>query len=315
MAFYIEAIKRSRIIAAILLLALLTSCAVVPTLPSVVQVPRQISEAPLFIEDRPVIAFVLGSGAARGFAHVGVLNTLEEHGIVADIVVGTSAGSVVGSLYCGGIRGQALVTAAHQLDIKQLTDWVVPNRGVVRGQRLQLYVNGLLNYRPIEALQTKFIAVATDLLDGDLVAFNQGDTGMATRASSAIPGLIQPVMINGREYVDGGLVSQVPVRVARQMGADVIIAVDVSKNPFKPEQLQSTFAVMQQAIIIMSHKLAETEVGEADILIRPDVGGIAVAEFELRDQAVAAGEAATLAVIPEIVQLIAEKSWQKRQPE
>lgn len=310
---FLESFKFSRIIEAILLLVLLTSCAVVPVLPPVTQLPRQLPELPMVIEARPVIAFVLGSGAARGFAHVGVLNALEEHGIVADIVVGTSAGSVVGSLYSGGIRGQTLVSAAHQLNIKKLTDWMVPNRGVVRGELLQRYVNDLLQDRPIEALPTKFIAVATDLLNGELVAFNYGDTGMAVRASSAIPGLIQPVMINGREYVDGGLVSQVSVRVARQLGADVIIAVDVSKNPFKPDQLNSTFAVMQQAIIIMSHKLAEAEVGEADILIRPEVGGIAVAEFELRNQAVAAGEAATLAVMDEIKAAIAAKAKSKIQ--
>ena len=252
-----------------------------------------------------MIAFVLGSGAARGFAHVGVLKVLEENGIQADIVVGTSAGSVVGALYAGGIRGQALVEAAHQLDIKKLTDWAVPNRGVLKGQRLQLYVNELLHYRTIETLQTRFVAVATDLSVGELVAFNYGDTGMAVRASSSIPGFVQPVVIGEREYVDGGLVSQVPVRVAREMGADVIIAVDVSRNHLLQEQLQSTFAVMRQAIIIMSRRIADAEVGEADIHIRPEVGDISNTEFELRDQVLAVGEAATLAVIDDIKQTIA----------
>jgi len=267
---------------------------------------------PIVIDDRPVVAFVLGSGAARGFAHVGVLNVLEAQGIEADIVVGTSAGSVVGALYAGGIRGSALSKAAQQLDINKLTDWMFPNRGVIRGQRLQLYVNELLQYLPIESLYTTFAAVVTNLADGELVAFNHGDTGMAVRDSSAIPGLIQPLAIDGQEYVDGGLVSQVPVRIARQLGADVVIAVDVSKN-LKPDQLLSTFEVMQQAILIMAHKIAEMEVGEADIVIRPEVGGIATNAFELRDQAVAAGEAAATAAVSEIEQVIAEKSRQKRE--
>ena len=131
---------------------LLSSCANSPVLQTVSNPPRQLALQPLEHRNQPVVAFVLGGGAARGFAHVGVLNVLEEHGIDADIVVGTSAGSVVGALYAGGIRGQALTEAAQQLDIKQLTDWMFPNRGLVKGERLQRYINRLLQDRPIETL-------------------------------------------------------------------------------------------------------------------------------------------------------------------
>jgi len=292
-------------------LALLSACAMAPVLSPVTNPPRQMALQPVVIVERPVVALVLGSGAARGFAHVGALKILEEHGIKADIVVGTSAGSVVGALYAGGLRGQTLVEAAQELDISQLTDWMFPSRGVVRGQRLQLYINELLHNRPIEDLQTRFVAVVTRLADGELVAFNHGDAGMAVRASSTVPGLVQPLVIDGQEYVDGGLVSKVPVRIARELGADVVIAIDITRNFLQPDQLQSTFGVMQQAIIIMSHKIAEVETEEADILIRPDVGDIASNGFELRDEVLAAGEAATLAVMDKIKRVIAEITREK----
>ncbi len=289
---------------ALLLLTACSSIVIQPISNPPLSVPMQTLEN----NEHPVVAFVLGSGAARGFAHVGVLKALDEHGIEADLVVGTSAGSVVGILYAGGIRGEALVEAAMQLERDQLTDWIFPNRGVVRGELIQQYVNQLLYDTPIELLPIPFVAVATDLESGELITFNRGDAGMAVRASSAIPGLIQPVEINGAEYVDGGLVSQVPVRVARQLGAEIIIAVDVSKQLFKREQLATTVAVMQQALSIMAHKVTTLELQEADVVIRPEVSGMSVADFGTRDQALVAGEKATLAVMPEIKRLIAEKS-------
>ncbi len=288
----------------LLLVLLLSACASAPPLVALKNPPRQLPLEVLVNDERPVIAFALGSGAARGFAHVGVLNVLAKHGIEADIVVGSSAGSVVGAFYAAGIRGEALLQAAQQLDMKKLTDWVYPNRGVVRGERLQQYVNQLVENQPIESLPTRFAVVATDLASGELVTFNVGNTGAAVRASSSVPGVVQPTHINNRDYIDGGIVSQVPVHIARQMGADIVIAIDVSGMLLPKDQLNTTVAVMRQAMLIAMHRLSEAEVQSADILIRPELGDIGANSFELRSQAVKAGEEAARGEIENIKQAI-----------
>jgi len=290
----------------LLIVALLTACAAAPPLKPVSNPPHALPLQVMANRDRPISAFVLGSGAARGFAHVGVLDVLDRNGVKADIIVGSSAGSVVAALYAAGIRDDKLLEAAQKLDMEQLTDWTFPNRGIVRGERLQEYINNLLDNRPIESLPTKFVAIATDLTNGKLIAFNSGNAGVAVRASSSIPGIVQPMTIEGRDYVDGGLVSQVPVRIARQMGADIVIAVDVSRTLMPPEQLTTTAAVMRQAMLITIERITEEEIGEADIIIRPKVGDIGGNDFELRDQAVEAGKASALEKISDIRRLISE---------
>ena len=282
-------------------------CASVAVTPELEHPPRALSIQPVENAARPVVAFVLGGGAARGFAHVGALKVLDENGIHADLIVGTSAGSVVGALYAGGIRGDALMAMARQLARDKITDWTFPDRGVVRGQLLQQYVNDALDNHPIENLETTFVAVATDLGNGRLVAFNAGDVGMAVRASSAIPGLVQPVTINGSDFVDGGLVSPVPVHVARQYGADIIIAIDVSRSPQAHQPLDSTLSVMQQALVIMSHRIAAVELKDADILISPVLDNISLAEFDMREHAIAQGEKAANEVMPAIKRLLQQK--------
>ena len=165
--------------------------------------------------EHPLIAFVLGAGAARGFAHAGALKVLDDAGIRADMVIGTSAGSLVGALYAGGIRGQALVDLALAVQRKQLFDLVLPHRGFLDGDRIQSYVNQSLHSRLIEQLEVPFVAVATDLKTGALVAFNRGDTGMAVRASCSVPGIFQPASIEGREYVDGSGLTKLPSTYSR----------------------------------------------------------------------------------------------------
>jgi len=181
------------------------------------------------------IALVLGGGAARGFAHIGVIKALEAQGIVPDMVVGTSAGSLVGALYAAGNNGFALQKLAMEMDEAAISDWSVPlisqSSGVLKGEAVQLYVNRAVQNQPIEKLKIPFGAVATDLHTGQAILFRRGNTGVAVRASSAVPGLFQPVKIGTATYVDGGLVSPVPVSFARKMGADFVIAVNISVQP------------------------------------------------------------------------------------
>jgi NTE family protein len=258
--------------------------------------------------DRPLIAFVLGGGGARGFAHAGVLKVLDDAGIRADLVVGTSAGSVVGALYAGGIRNNELVETALAVQRKELVDFVFPHRGFIEGNRLQTYIDKALNGRLIEQLEIPFVAVATELATGRLVAFTRGDTGMAVRASCSVPVVFQPTTILGSEYVDGGLVSPVPVRVARESGADLVIAVDVSRQPAEQKELGTSAAMLSQAFVVMEHALAQQETKLADVVIRPDLAKVRPTDLAARGQAIAAGEDAARAALPQIRSLISERT-------
>lgn len=296
-----------RVAAAIVAFAL-AGCAGAPV--TLEHPPRAEPPASLARADRPVIAFVLGSGAARGFAHVGALKALDDAGIRADLVVGTSAGSLVGALYAGGIRGDALVDKALAVQRAQLVDLTFPKRGFIDGDKLQSYVNQALRGQLIEQLELPFVAVATELRTGTLTAFNRGDTGMAVRASCSVPAVFHPTPIDGHEYVDGSLVSPVPVRVARSLGADLVIAFNVSMQPTERE-LGSTTAMVTQAFVVMESTIAKEETQLADVVVQPDLAGISVADLSARGRAIAAGEEAARAALPEILRLIAQKTAAK----
>ena len=259
----------------------------------------------------PKIALVLGGGAARGFAHIGVIKVLEAQGIVPSIVVGTSAGAVVGALYAAGDDGFALQKLALGMDEGQFSDWSWPDRGVLRGEALQDFVNRAVGGRPLEKLNKLMAVVATDLQSGEPVVFRTGNTGMAVRASSSVPGLFQPVAINGREYVDGGLVSPVPVGVARRLGADFVIAVDISARP-RYGKTQSTPDVLLQTFTIMSRVIARNELADADVVIRPNMSGLSATDFQDRNLAVLEGEKAAAAALPEIKAKLAAYSMVMR---
>ncbi len=249
------------------------------------------------------IGLALGGGAARGFAHIGVIKALESQGIFPDIIVGTSAGSVVGALYAAGNSGFALQKLAHGLDQAKISDWSFPDRGVLKGDALQNWVNEMVGQRPLEGLAKPFAAVATDLNNGESVAFRTGNTGMAVRASSTVPGIFQPVQIQRHEYVDGGLSSVVPVRAARQMGSDVVIAVDISAQP-ESKALRSTLDVLLQTVTIMGRSLVQHELKEADVVIRPAVGHISSTDFIARHDSILEGERAAMAMIPQIKEVL-----------
>ncbi|HET7199958.1 MAG TPA: patatin-like phospholipase family protein [Burkholderiales bacterium] len=299
----------NRLCPAVVVLAI-AGCATAPPTPPA-HPPRSEPTIPIARTDRPVIAFVLGSGGARGFAHAGALRVLDEAGIHADMVVGTSAGSLAGALYAGGIRGDALVDTALAVQRRQLVDFVFPNRGFIEGDKLQSYIDGALRGRLIEELDLPFVAVATELGTGRLVAFNRGDVGMAVRASCSVPAIFQPTPIEGREYIDGGLVSPVPVRIARSMGATLIIAIDVSRQPAEQGDLGSTAAMLSHAFVVMEHALAQEETRLADIVIRPDLAGVPATDLAARGRAIAAGEEAARAVLPQIRRLIDERTAAK----
>jgi NTE family protein len=169
----------------------------------------------------------------------------------------------------------------------------------VQGKALQDYVNRRVDHQPIERLKLPFAAVATELETGQRTVFVRGNTGEAVRASSSVPGVFEPVAIRGKHYVDGGVVSPIPVDAARQLGADFVIAVDISSKPDGGNP-QGMLNIVGQSITIMGRQLARQEIARADVVIRPDLGGIGSTDFEQKDLAILAGEKATLATIPAI---------------
>ena len=245
------------------------------------------------------IGLALGGGAAKGFAHIGVIKMLEASGIHPDVVAGTSAGSVVGALYASGMDAFQMQRVAFGLDEAKIRDVQLFGDGLVRGRALENYVNQLVHNQPIQKLKLPFAAVATQLETGQRAVFISGNTGQAVRASSSIPGVFEPVAINGKHYVDGGVVSPIPVDAARQLGADFVIAVDISAKPDGTNP-QGMFNIMGQSITIMGRQLAKQEIARADVVIRPDLSGIGPTDFEQKNLAILAGEKAALAAIPEI---------------
>jgi NTE family protein len=272
----------------LLLIALLSACAAPPPAPTP---PIPVPKPPL------KVALVLGGGAARGFAHIGVIKALEAQGIVPDIVVGTSAGSVVGALYAAGMSGFELQNLALQMEEGMVADWTLPNRGVLKGEALQDFINQKVKNLTIQKLPKPLGVVATDLQSGELVLFRRGDTGTAVRASSAVPGVFQPVEISGRDYVDGGLTSPVPAQSARTMGADFVIAVDIS-NVSRRDKLTGTLDVLLQTFAIMGHAISRHELEDADVVIRPQTTAVSSTDFEGRHLAILEGEKAAAAVMP-----------------
>ncbi|HVT34176.1 MAG TPA: patatin-like phospholipase family protein [Nevskiaceae bacterium] len=275
---------------AIPLMLLLTACSSAPV---VAPAPPPAPRPP------PKIALVLGGGAARGFAHIGVIKMLDALEIKPDLIVGTSAGSVAGALYAAGYDGFRLQEMAFDLDQSMVADWSVFGKGLIKGQALEDYVNRAVGNKGIEQLKKPFACVATQLRTGQPILFQRGNVGTAVRASSSVPGIFEPVLINGEEYVDGGLVSPVPVKYARQLGADFIIAVDVSSPPGR-EEADSKIAVLLKTFTIMGQSIRDAEITQADVVITPKLDQIASTDFESKHKAILAGERAALAAIPQI---------------
>jgi NTE family protein len=280
---------------------------------SLMQPATKVPDAPvpptIYTKKLPKIGLALGGGAARGFAHVGVIQVLEEAGIKPDLVVGTSAGSLVAAIYASGKNGKQLQTVAETMEEASLTDWTLPfiSRGMLRGDALARYVSGQVGGKTIESFPLPLGIVATDLNNGKGALFVTGDAATAVRASSAVPGVFQPVKIGSREYVDGGLVSPVPVRYARQMGAEVVIAVDISATPESNPAL-STMDIMLQTFAIMSRSINIFELKEADVPVRPLLAGVSSADFASKRKSIEAGRAAMLAGLPLLKTAIAVKS-------
>jgi NTE family protein len=277
------------------LVMVLAACSSVPSTP-----PTGPGAVLPSVERKEVrLGLALGGGAARGFAHVGVIQVLEEAGLRPGFVVGTSAGSLVAALYASGKTPAELVRVAETMQEAEITDWMLPilNRGALRGEALAKYVNTQVGGRSLEQMRIPVGIVATDLGNGEAITFRRGNTGAAVRASSAVPGVFQPVRVGEREYVDGGLVAPVPVRQVRDMGANFVIAVDISSDP-EGNPSADTFQILMQTFAIMGKSINHLALKEADWVVRPALSGVRSADFGARQRSIEAGRAAMREALP-----------------
>jgi NTE family protein len=258
------------------------------------------------------IGIALGGGAAKGFAHIGVLKMLEANGFAPAVVAGTSAGSVVGAMYASGMNAFELQEKAVALDEARIRDLQWSSGGLVLGQKLEDYVNEQVHRKPLEQLAKPFVAVATRIEDGERTVFARGNTGQAVRASSSVPGVFQPVGIGKYHYLDGGVVSPVPVDAARQLGADVVVAVDISSKA-RGQSPTDMLGTLGQSIAIMGQKLGQAELARADVVVRPRVLDIGPVDFQQRTSAIVEGEKAALAALPQLRQRVAQVQAERAQ--
>jgi NTE family protein len=282
----------------IAIILMLTSCQTVegPSVPAV-ELPK------------PKIALVLGGGAARGFAHVGVIRALEQEKIPIDLIVGTSVGSLIGAIYAYDKSSMELEWTAFLLDRDSIFDYgflsAFTGMGVAKGDKLEEFVKSKVLVANIEDLKIPFAAVATDLNRGTRVILDKGSVAKAVRASSAIPGVFPPVDHQGKMLVDGGVIDNIPVSAAREKGADIVIAVDISENVIN-FNITNLLDVMLQSITIMGAENAKIKKKEADILIAPKIGDVGMLDFTQKKRCMLAGIEATQKMMPELKAKIEE---------
>ena len=271
-------------------LFILSACSIIETKKS----SNESNKTPI-LSKTPVIGLALGGGAARGFAHIGVIKVLEANGIKPNIIVGTSAGSVIGSIYASGISASELQQIAIDLDEATITDWTNPFvgklGGMIKGDALQNKINVLVKNRSIEQMKIPLAIVATDLKTGNPILFHRGDTGQAVRASSSVPGIFMPTNILGKEYVDGGLSSPVPIKFTRTLGADIVIAVNISADP-SDQSVSGILGTLLQTTTIMGRSITSWELPLADVVVVPQLPQMKGTDFKSRNAAILAGEIA-----------------------
>jgi NTE family protein len=269
--------------------------------------------APTTAVPEPKVALVLSGGAARGFAHIGVIRVLEQERIPVDLIVGTSVGSLIGAIYAGERNSFELEWTAFQLRQEDIFDFgivsAVLGMGLARGERLESFVRGKVKQERIEDLKVPFAAVATDLNWGERVVLDKGSIARAVHASSAIPGVFEPVSHAGKILVDGGVVDNIPIDVARAKGADLVVAVDISQDVGNVNITNMVDVLIQSTNIMFAVNVAARK-GTADVLVQPKVGKVGMLDFDSKKACMDAGIEAARAAVPRIRAAIA--AWKEK---
>lgn len=299
--------KLLRLLAVMATASLLAAC-ITP------QGPTQAQTPPVAEPRKPKVALVLGGGAARGFAHVGVIRALEQEKIPVDMVVGTSVGSLIGAIYASDMNSFELEWTAFSLEKDDLFDYgllgAFTGMGVVKGDKIEAFVHNKIKAPAIENLKLPFAAVATDLNRGTRVILDHGSVAKAVHASSAIPGVFEPVAYQGKLLVDGGVMENIPISVAREKGADIVIAVDISEN-VNNFNITNIMDVTIQAVNIMFDENVKNKKKDADILIAPAVGDVAMLDFTQKKRCMQAGIDAAQKAMPLIRKKL--EDWGRQQ--
>ncbi|BDG61800.1 patatin-like phospholipase family protein [Caldinitratiruptor microaerophilus] len=246
------------------------------------------------------VGLALGGGVARGIAHVGVLQALEESGIPIHIVAGTSAGSIVGALYAAGLDPWLLERVARELNWRGLVRLRLRRDGLLDAEGLEQLLRGNIGDLEFSQLRIPFAAVACDLLTGEEVVFREGRVAPAVRASASMPGVFLPVRMGARLLVDGGIVNNVPVSVCRAMGADYVIGVDLNRPRDRLRPPRNLLHILLYTLALLQRPQIEASLAQADVAIRPDLSEFSVVELERVSEMVEAGRRATFAAVPRI---------------
>lgn len=253
---------------------------------------------------RPKVGLALGSGGLRGLAHVGVLRVLERENIPVDYIAGCSIGSMIGALYCAGQQPDTILKLARHLKRNYWLDFIIPKMGIVSGEKVLQVMRLLTQQKSFADLRTPLAVVATEINHGKEVVFTEGDLAKAVRASISVPGIFVPYQWDDMLLVDGAVLNPTPIDVARKMGADIVIGVDLAYAS-TVSSITNMFDVIIQSIDIMERELSKHRQPHCDVLIRPDISHISPSSFEAIEECVALGEAAAELVVGEIRRLLA----------
>ncbi|RMF88362.1 MAG: patatin family protein [Nitrospinota bacterium] len=254
---------------------------------------------------RKTVGLALGGGAARGIAHIGVLKALTQAHIPIDFLAGTSSGSLIAACYAAGMPVEYMIERALQTHWRLLTRLSLQKTGLSSGEKLSAFLHSLLDHKHFADLQIPLAVVTTDLYSGEAYLIQSGEVEVAVRASCSVPGIFPPVSLHGKLLVDGGLVNNVPVDVVRQMGADIVIGVDVNEYSDSSQNLDNLFTIVLRSLNILMQQHVRRVLQEADVVLLPPAARFSPLDLNHVAEMVALGEEAARAAIPQIQQLLA----------
>ena len=254
------------------------------------------------------IGLALGGGFARGYAHLGVLQAFQEHGIPVTSVAGSSIGSILGAAFASGVPLSLIIQKCREIRFRDFARWRVSRFGLASNERLGALVQKLFGTKQFEDLQLPLAIVATDLGTGDAVVFRRGNLSQAIRASCAFPGIFEPIQIGTRCLADGGLVAPVPARAARELGAELVVGVSVGLHDGQRGAPTNIFQVVSRAVSAAQKQQLEGWERYADLVLRPSVQGLAWDDFDRIDEAIEAGAAVATSAVPKLKQLLARQN-------
>lgn len=254
---------------------------------------------------RPTVGLALGGGSARGFAHIGVIRALQECNVPVDVVSGCSMGAIIGSIFCAGGDLELLLKLCMQMTAREMMDLVVPRKGLVKGAKFENLIQLFTKNRDFETLDLPFACAACDLWAGKTKIFNTGKVYPAVRASMSIPGVFEPKWIDGVMYVDGGILDNVPVDAAKDLGAEVVIGSDVCMHKAEPANpSEKLIDILYRATDLLEYQANKHQLSEADVLVSPPVGYIDQFEVEKSAECAEVGYETTMAKMDEIKELV-----------